>query len=74
MELNSSSSSPGIDIGMPTRRDPDALPPGDLLEAIGGLIYYILSGLGKGNAVFAIKAGVLTGTCAHPCCQERILC
>ena len=48
-------------MGMPSRRDPDALPPGSFFEAVGGLAYFVLSGLGKGNAVYAIKAGVLTG-------------
>ena len=51
-----------IGIGVPRRRDPDALPPSTWLETVGGVIYYVLSGLGKSNSVFAIKGGIMTGT------------
>lgn len=45
---------------MTKRRDPDALPPGSLLEALGTMVYHLVSGIGRGNVVFAIKAGILT--------------
>jgi hypothetical protein len=64
MDSNSNASQRGtFDMGLPRRRDPDALPPGNVLEAFGGLIYYVLSGLGRGNAVYALKSGVLTSEC-----------
>ncbi|OCB89516.1 hypothetical protein A7U60_g3311 [Sanghuangporus baumii] len=43
------------------RRDPDALPPTNAIEAIGTLIYASVNALGRGNAVFGFKAGVLSG-------------
>jgi hypothetical protein len=49
------------DLGMPRRRDPDALPPANTFEQILNIIYHHFSGLGGGNVLFAIKAGVLSG-------------
>lgn len=49
------------DLGLPHRRDPDALPPRNTMEWIMMLIHSFIMGLGGGNALFAIKAGVLTG-------------
>ncbi|KAL4063403.1 hypothetical protein V8B97DRAFT_1930456 [Scleroderma yunnanense] len=57
---------PGIDptivsdLGQAVRRDPDAHPPQNMLESIMDRLYHGVSGLGGGNALFAIKAGVLT--------------
>ena len=45
----------------PERRDPDALPPGNGLEALGNIVYHAVSALGRGNAVFGLKAGLLSG-------------
>ena len=49
------------DLGIPLRRDPDALPPRNVLESAMNWVYHAASGLTKGNVVFAIKAAVLTG-------------
>lgn len=51
------------DLGMPRRRDPDALPPRNILESAMNLVYHAVSGLTRGNAVFALKAAVMTGSC-----------
>ena len=67
IEWCSSETIPGIDstvasdLGQAVRRDPDALPPRNALEAIVDRLYRMISGLGGGNALFAIKAGALTG-------------
>lgn len=49
------------DLGSATRRDPDALPPRNALEWFMNLIYVGICGLSKGDALFALKAGLLTG-------------
>ena len=49
------------DLGMPRARDPDALPPRNSTEWVMTLIYKFIMGLGGGNAIFAAKAGVLSG-------------
>lgn len=49
-------------LGEVQRRDPDALAPTSLFESVGGAIYHLLSGIRRGNVVFAIKAGILTST------------
>ena len=49
-------------LGEPMRRDPDALPPSNKLEAICASLYHTSSALGHGNAVFGFKAGLLSGT------------
>ncbi|KAI5115077.1 hypothetical protein M0805_006708, partial [Coniferiporia weirii] len=41
-------------------RDPDALPPGNMLEAVGNVIYHTVGALGRGNAIFGFKAGILS--------------
>lgn len=46
---------------MTNRRDPDALPPSNAFETAMYWIHTGLAALGHGNAVFAIKAGLLTG-------------
>ncbi|KAG6918461.1 hypothetical protein DXG01_014088 [Tephrocybe rancida] len=48
------------DIGLPQRRDPDALPPRNVFEVFVGYIYFSVTGLAGGNLLFGIKAGVLT--------------
>ncbi|KAI6026427.1 hypothetical protein BKA83DRAFT_4243292 [Pisolithus microcarpus] len=48
------------DLGQAVRRDPDALPPRNTSEAIMGHLYRMVTGLGGGNALFAIKGGVLS--------------
>lgn len=48
------------DLGQAVRRDPDALPPRNTLEAVMGHLYRMVAGLGGGNALFAIKGGVLS--------------
>ncbi len=50
-----------MDIGIAQRRDPDALPPRNSFEAIMNVFYHAFRGLSRGNQLFAIKAGVLTG-------------
>ncbi|PAV21583.1 hypothetical protein PNOK_0154000 [Pyrrhoderma noxium] len=47
-------------LDVPQRRDPDALPPGNILEAIGSLFHHSAAGLTRGNAVFGFKAGVVS--------------
>jgi hypothetical protein len=49
------------DLGMPRVRDPDALPPRNSTEWVMTLIHKFIMGLGGGNAIFAVKAGLLTG-------------
>ena len=56
----------GRELGIPHRRDPDALPPGNVFEWISNTIYTLLVGLGGGNVVFAIKAGILTVVLSLP--------
>lgn len=49
------------DLGQTRRRDPDALPPSNLFEAVMYWLYHATAALGGGNVLFAIKAGLLTG-------------
>ncbi|KAG2130867.1 hypothetical protein DEU56DRAFT_981991 [Suillus clintonianus] len=57
---------PGIDpawmtdLGKAVKRDPDALPPGNVLEIAMNWIYRAAIGIGGGNVLFALKAGALT--------------
>ena len=46
---------------MTGRRDPDALPPSNAFQHVMHWVYQLASGLTRGNALFAIKAGLLTG-------------
>ena len=48
------------DPGLPRRRDPEALPPQNLFESAMRFLYRFVVGLGSGNAVFSLKAGLLT--------------
>ncbi|KAH8111149.1 hypothetical protein DFH11DRAFT_1880050 [Phellopilus nigrolimitatus] len=47
-------------LGQAERRDPDALPPGNISEAIGNVLYHAVGALGRGNAIFGFKAGILS--------------
>ncbi|TFK48067.1 hypothetical protein OE88DRAFT_1635639 [Heliocybe sulcata] len=48
------------DLGQPRRRDPDVLPPRNVWELIATELYHIAGALGRGNSLYAFKAGVLT--------------
>ncbi|KAF9457122.1 hypothetical protein BDZ94DRAFT_1203283 [Collybia nuda] len=48
------------DLGMPRRRDPDALPPNNIVEQALNIVYHAVLSIGGGNALFAIKAALLT--------------
>jgi hypothetical protein len=48
------------DLGLPTRRDPDALPPSNRFEWIMNLISQGFTAFWSGNTLFALKAGLLT--------------
>ena len=43
------------------RRDPDALPPQSSIGIAMNMVHDLFIGLTKGNAVFALKAGILSG-------------
>jgi len=49
------------DLGMPRRRDPDALPPRNALESFMNVLYHAVFSFGSGNSLFAVKAGIFTG-------------
>lgn len=49
------------DLGLAERRDPDALPPRNFFESLMNFLYNAFQGLSKGNALFALKAAMLTG-------------
>ncbi|KAJ2933854.1 hypothetical protein H1R20_g3236, partial [Candolleomyces eurysporus] len=48
------------DLGLPKKRDPDALPPRNALELILNTVYHALNGITTGNSLFAIKAGLIS--------------
>ncbi|KAI8969682.1 hypothetical protein BD414DRAFT_256336 [Trametes punicea] len=48
------------DLGITRRRDPDALPPSNAFQYVMHWIYEAATALGRGNALFALKAGLLT--------------
>ncbi|KAF9813949.1 hypothetical protein IEO21_05385 [Rhodonia placenta] len=48
------------DLGMASRRNPDALPPRNLFEKVMASVHDLLAALSGGNALFALKAGTLT--------------
>jgi len=54
------------DLGIPKRRDPDALPPRNVIESLLNLFYKFFLSLGSGNVVFAVKAGLLTVALSLP--------
>lgn len=48
------------DLGDAVKRDPDALPPRNVMEKTVNWVYQTAKGAGGGNALFALKAGILT--------------
>ncbi|KIJ33026.1 hypothetical protein M422DRAFT_265055 [Sphaerobolus stellatus SS14] len=50
----------GQDLGEAEPRNPDALPPSNFIELIGTEVYLFLTGLGGGNSLFGLKAGLLS--------------
>ncbi|KAF8896796.1 hypothetical protein CPB84DRAFT_1682022 [Gymnopilus junonius] len=54
------------DLGLPQRRDPEHLPPRNVLESVAGIAYLALISLGTGNVLFAIKGGLLSVALALP--------
>ncbi|ESK92525.1 hypothetical protein Moror_4433 [Moniliophthora roreri MCA 2997] len=48
------------DLGMASPRDPDALPPSNSFEWVVSGLYKFITSLGGGNALYAVKAGILT--------------
>ena len=57
---------PDSDLGTTRRRDPDALPPSNRFETAMYWLHKAFAALGHGNAVFAIKAGLLTVVLSIP--------
>ena len=53
------------DLGLPSRRDPDALPPRNAFELVMNYIYKGTVAMRGGNTLFAVKAAVLTGMVLH---------
>jgi hypothetical protein len=49
------------DLGIPHRRDPDAMPPHNIFEWLMHHLHHCIISLMGGNALFAFKAGILTG-------------
>ncbi|KAE9392227.1 hypothetical protein BT96DRAFT_924850 [Gymnopus androsaceus JB14] len=56
----------GMGLPCPKRRDPDALPPSNVWESMGSWFYKSASGVLGGNALYSIKAGVLTTLMSLP--------
>lgn len=54
-----------LDLGQVGRRDPDALPPQNVAEWIMYWVYMGVTSLSKGNCLYALKAGLLTGMLNH---------
>lgn len=57
---------PDQDLGLPKRRDPDALPPRNIVESLMGLIYKLFASLGTDGVLFGIKAGLLSVVLSLP--------
>lgn len=51
------------DLGVAGGRDPDALPAQNAVEHVMHALYTATVALGRGNALFALKAALLTSTC-----------
>ena len=49
------------DLGMASRRDPDAMPPANAFQWTMHWIHDMIASMTRGNVLFAIKAGYLTG-------------
>lgn len=62
------------DLGMPRPRDPDALPPSNPFEWVMNFMYRAFTGIGGGNLIFALKAGLLTSqnSLYHPVTQNPL--
>ncbi|KIK64040.1 hypothetical protein GYMLUDRAFT_40270 [Collybiopsis luxurians FD-317 M1] len=56
----------GMPLPYPKKRDPDALPPSNMWENIGGWMYKRVAGVMSGNALFAVKAAALTTLLSLP--------
>ncbi|KAF5356418.1 hypothetical protein D9758_009464 [Tetrapyrgos nigripes] len=54
------------DLGMPKKRDPDALPPKNTPEFIARGVYKFVVSLGGGNMLYALKAALLTTVLCLP--------
>jgi len=54
------SPTPTPDLGLPFRRDPDALPARNRVEWTFAVMYAFVEGLSSGNVLFALKAGVMS--------------
>ncbi|KDR73069.1 hypothetical protein GALMADRAFT_270443 [Galerina marginata CBS 339.88] len=50
---------PNSDLGLPRRRDPDALPPSNLFESLMHVIHEFILSFRSGNVLFALKGGLL---------------
>ncbi|KAJ2912099.1 hypothetical protein MD484_g8319, partial [Candolleomyces efflorescens] len=48
------------DLGLPEKRDPDALPPRNALEHVLNTVYHALNSVTAGNSLFAVKAGLIS--------------
>jgi len=59
------------DLGIARRRDPDALPPRNVLEWCLNYVYLFLS-RGGGNLLYAVKAGLFTGVPRYFCFALRV--
>ena len=56
------------DLGQAVGRDPDVLPPQNAMEEAVNWMYHIVKEIGGGNALFALKAAVLTSEIFPPHC------
>jgi hypothetical protein len=59
------------DLGIARRRDPDALPPRNVLEWCLNYVYLFLTRKG-GNLLYAVKAGLFTGAPYYFCVALRV--
>lgn len=48
------------DLGIARKRDPDRLPPHNAFEWAMNKLYGFVTGMGGGNVLYAIKAGIFT--------------
>ncbi|KAI0060820.1 hypothetical protein BV25DRAFT_1871013 [Artomyces pyxidatus] len=49
-----------VDLGLASRRDPDALPPSNPFEAVMSFLYQAVQASSRGNILFAVKAAILS--------------
>ncbi|KAF5319812.1 hypothetical protein D9611_012858 [Ephemerocybe angulata] len=54
------------DLGLPKRRDPDALPPRNVFEVLMNAAYRAGESMTHGNSLFAIKAGLVAAALCLP--------